>query len=323
MEKIVYLNSDFIQQETSYKALINKLRDSFKTNKALVPLRHHHNFPTGDNKDTSTLLLMPAWNPDKDAGVKMVTVCPKNTQLNLPTIQGLYIYLNSETGEAKAILDAKELTVKRTAATSALVSSYLSKENSNSLLMLGTGALSANLIKAHASVRPIEKVYVWGRDLSKAQNIALNLKNEEFIVEPVESYSKKISEVDIISCATLSTEPLVNGEFIREGQHIDLVGSYKPDMREADDQALLKSSIYVDTVEGACSESGDLFIPIQSGIIQKSAIKSDLFGLCAKDIFSRTDDREITLFKSVGHALEDLVAAGYYFNIFNNQSKNE
>src|SRR5690606_3117415 len=120
----------------------------------LVPMRHHHDFPNPSVQEDSTLLLMPAWKPGKQAGVKIATVSPKNGQFNLPAIQGTYIYLDALKGGILALLEAKSLTAKRTAAASALASKYLSKENSSSLLMIGTGALASNLILAHASVRP-------------------------------------------------------------------------------------------------------------------------------------------------------------------------
>ncbi len=184
--------------------------------------------------------------------------------------------------------------------------------------MLGTGALSAELIKAHASVRPIKEVFVWGRSFEKAKSVAARLKDQEFSVSAVATIEEKIGEVCIVSCATLSREALVNGEYLKKGQHIDLVGSYKPDMREADDQTIIKSSVFVDTFDGALSESGDIVIPMKSGILKKEDIRADLFQLCSNQIEGRRSIEEITVFKSVGYALEDLVAAEYYYNQFTN-----
>ena len=185
--------------------------------------------------------------------------------------------------------------------------------------MIGTGALSANLIKAHASVRPIKTVYVWGRNSEKAKAICKELKNESFNCIPIEDIQKKISDVDIISCATLSKTPLVLGEYLKEGQHIDLVGAYKKDMREADDETIKKSSVFVDTFQGGLKESGDIVIPLNNGKLKEEDIKADLFQLSSREKSGRSNDSEITLFKSVGHALEDLVAASYYYNKFKNE----
>ena len=312
--KIPYINSDTIEKSTDFRELIKTIRAAFKENTMQIPMRHHHDFPNPNVGEDSTLLLMPAWNPSKEAGVKIVTVSPENGQFDLPSIQGTYIYLDATKGGIKAILEAKSLTAKRTAAASALASSFLSREDASSLLMIGTGALSANLIKAHASVRPIKQVYVWGRSFERAVAICEELKEEPYTVQPIHKIEDKISDVAIVSSATLSKMPLVLGELLREGQHIDLVGAYKKDMREADNQTIQKASVYVDTFQGGLKESGDIVIPLQNGILKESDIKADLFELCAEVKKGRQNDDEITVFKSVGHALEDLAAATYYYN---------
>jgi len=319
MDNIVLISDDFVENHTNFRELISEIKIGFSSRKTLVPIRHHHNFPNPEVNSDSTLLLMPAWTPNNNAGIKIVTISPENSQYDLPSVQGTYVYLDAKTGLLKAILEAKNMTAKRTAATSALASSYLSKKNASSLLMIGTGALSQNLIKAHASVRPIQRVYVWGRDFEKALKVCKDLQNEAFTISAIENIEDKISEVDIISCATLSKTPLVLGNLLKEGQHIDLVGAYKPDMREADDDTILNASIYVDSYEGGLKESGDIAIPLQKGILKTSDIQSDLFDLCSKDELLERDPKEITLFKSVGHALEDLMAANYYYTQFTNE----
>ena len=156
-------------------------------------MRHHHDFANPEVNVDSTLLLMPAWNPSKNAGVKIVTVSPENGQFDLPSIQGTYIYFDAIKGSIKAILEAKSLTVKRTASASALASSYLSRKDASSLLMIGTGALSINLIKAHAAVRPIKEVFIWGRNLKKATALAKELENESYKKEGLK-YALKVSK---------------------------------------------------------------------------------------------------------------------------------
>jgi ornithine cyclodeaminase len=318
MEDIAIIKADFIEKNTDFSHLCSAIQKGFADNTTLIPTRHHHDFPNPKVNVNSTLLLMPAWNPSENAGVKMVTINPENSQFNLPSIQGTYIYFDATTGVLKSIMEAKSLTAKRTAATSALASTYLSKEDASSLLMIGTGALSTNLIKAHASVRPIKEVFVWGRNFEKATQIAQQLKGEKFTIAPIYNIEDKISEVDIISCATLSKTPLVLGEFLRAGQHIDLVGAYNPQMRESDDKTVVKSSVFVDSFDGALKEAGDIVIPLQNGILKASDIKADLFQLCANKKSGRSHQDEITVFKSVGHALEDLVAADYYYQKFTN-----
>lgn len=316
MKNIVQIDADFVENNTNFSNLIADLEKMF-TNKALmVPMRHHHDFPNPEVGMESTLLLMPAWNPGKEAGVKIATVSPANGKFDLPAIQAIYIYLDALKGSIKAIIEAKSLTVKRTAAASALASKFLSRKNSKSLLMIGTGALSPNLIKAHASVRPIEQVFVWGRSFDKAKVICEALSGEDFEITPIKDIQDKISEVDIISSATLSPTALVLGKFLRAGQHVDLVGAYRPDMREADDDAIKKSVVFVDTYAGGLKESGDIVIPIKTGVLVERDIKADLFSMATKKHAGRSNDQEITLFKSVGHALEDLAAATHYYNLF-------
>ena len=316
MEGIIHIDSQFIEHNSDFNELVLALKDAFSSKDLLSPMRHHHDFPNPEVGSDSTLLLMPAWNPDKYAGVKVVTVSPENSKLGIPSIQGVYLYLDAKTGSLKAILDAKALTVKRTAAASALASFYLSREDSSSLLMLGTGALSPNLIKAHGSVRPIKDVFVWGRNYEKAQRICHELKNERFSITPIRNLEEKISEVDIVSAATMSPTPIVFGEYLRPGQHIDLVGAYKKDMREADDAAVQKASVFVDTYEGGLKESGDIVIPLKTGVLQEGSIKADFFKLCSDKHSGRVSEEEITLFKSVGHALEDLAGANYIYGKF-------
>jgi ornithine cyclodeaminase len=317
MEQAPQISDDFINNNTDFEELITALKSGFSSKDFIVPQRHHHDFPNSATGVDSTLLLMPAWQSGKHAGVKIATVSPENDRFGLPSIQAIYIFMDAKTGVVKATLQAKSLTAKRTAAASALASNYLSRPDSNSLLMIGTGALSSNLIRAHASVRPIQKVFVWGRNPEKAKAICDTLKEEPFDCHFIESIEDKISTVDIISCATLSKTSLVLGKNLKEGQHIDLVGAYKKDMREADDEVIKKASIFVDTPAGI-EESGDIFIPLQKGVLQKEDIKGDLFSLCAGKSTGRTSENQITLFKSVGHALEDLVAASYFYDKYTN-----
>jgi ornithine cyclodeaminase len=242
-------------------------------------------------------------------------VSPNNGKFDLPSVHGIYVYIDAHLGTVKALIEAESLTAKRTAATSALASSFLSKQDASSLLMIGTGALSVNLIVAHAAVRPITQVYVWGRNFDKAKRVCDTLKNQSFDSQPIVHLQDKMREVDIISCATLSTTPLVLGKYLRQGQHIDLVGSFKKDMREADSDTITKSRVFIDT-PAALTGTGDIIVPIEEGVLTENDIQANLFDLCNLSKTGRVSDNEITLFKSVGHALEDLIAAKYFFDKF-------
>ncbi|TMU50866.1 ornithine cyclodeaminase family protein [Flagellimonas algicola] len=314
MQQPLQISSEFIEKHTDFLELTRALQEGFANKKMLVPKRHHHDFPNPITQKDTTLLLMPAWNPGNEAGVKVVTVNPGNDKFDLPSIQGSYLYLDAKTGVLKAIMDAKNLTAKRTAAASALASSFLSRENTETMLMIGTGALSVNLIRAHAAVRPIKKVFIWGRNQAKAEVLCQELSQDSFEICSVSSVAACIGDVDLVSCATLSETPLVLGEDLVHGQHIDLVGAYKPNMRESDDETIRRTSVFLDTRESGLKESGDIAIPLKHGLLKESDIIADLFDLCSEAVPGRTSENEITLFKSVGHALEDLIAASYYYS---------
>jgi len=305
---MLQISSEQVDQELEYPELIQELKSAFGK-PVKIPSRQHYIFPGANGAQKGNFLLMPAWDNGNNLGVKIITIVPDNAEKKIPVIQGSYFLYDAETGVPKALFDAKSLTIKRTAATSALASQYLSRKDSSTMLMIGTGNLASELIRAHASVRPIKKVYVLGRSLDKAERIRNILEKEKFEIAPVLVYKSFIKEVDIVCCATLSSKPLVFGRDLVEGQHLDLVGSYKPTTREADDDAIIRSEVYVDTMEGAPKESGDIFIPLNSGKIKMEDIKGDLFDLCQGRAQGRTSENQITLFKSVGYALEDLVAA--------------
>ena len=296
-----------LEKNLNYPELVQALQKAFQE-KYIIPSRHHHNYQNPKAGIDSTLLLMPAWQVGKYLGVKVVTVSPKNGERGLPSIYGIYTLFDAEKGFPLAQIDAPTLTNQRTAATSALASSFLSKKNSKRLLMIGTGSLAPELIKAHAAVRPIEEVFIWGRNFKKAKALKKLLKNSPFKIKAIETIKEGVKKADIISCATLSSEPLVFGKNLKAGQHLDLVGAYQPTSRETDDGAIQKSSVFVDTYEGA-KESGDILIPIKNGILKEKDICADLFELCQGKKKGRKNKKEITYFKSVGHALEDLAAA--------------
>lgn len=304
-----FISAEDIAVVFDYTEFIPLLREAFLGD-FTVPQRHHYEYENGVGDNTSTLLLMPAWSSGQHVGIKTVTVSPYNGDFDLPSIQGIYTLIDAKNGLVKTQMEAKMLTVKRTAATSALASLYLSREEAATLLMVGTGALAPELIKAHSTVRPIKKVLIWGRNMEKARAVKALLSDLELEMEAVSSLEDAVPQADIISVATLSQEPLVFGKWLRPGQHLDLVGAYKPDMRETDDEALKRSSVFIDH-SGAFKESGDLAIPLAEGVIKEKEIKGELKTLCKARQLARTDNSEITLFKSVGHALEDLSAALY------------
>ena len=273
-----------------------------------MPLRHHHSFVV-PNEDDGTLLLMPAWLPGAFIGVKMVNVVPGNSARGLPAIAGAYLLSSAATGELLAVIDGAELTARRTAAASALAARHLARANASNLLIVGAGKLSLNLIEAHSEVRQITSVKIWARRTEQAEAIADAASARGFNAITVTDLETEARQADIISCCTLSREPLIKGDWLRPGTHVDLIGAFKPDMREVDSVAVAKASVFVDTVDGVLGEGGDIVQAINEGAIGENHIKSDLFDLCRGGHKGRDTDDEITLFKSVGAALEDLAAA--------------
>ena len=206
------------------------------------------------------------------------------------------------------MLDGGEITNRRTAAVSALAASYLARADARRLLVVGAGRVAGNLADAFRAVRPIEDVAVWDIDAGMAEGLARKLNGAGFRAAATTDLEAAVAHADIVSCATLATEPLIAGAWLRPGQHLDLIGSFRPGMREADDAAVRRARVYIDT-EGALKESGDLIGPIRSGALTEERIAGDLFGLCRGTAAGRGGGREITLFKATGTALSDLAAA--------------
>lgn len=260
-----------------------------------------------DATDGRELLLMPAVQ-HAFAGVKLLSVIPDNAKVGLPTIQGVFTLFDFRTGQPLATMDADELTGRRTAAVSALAARQLSRRDARRLLLVGSGHLIPHLAQAHAAVRSYDRVTLWARDIEKAARLSKHLA--AVLGRPVEAVvelREAVMSADVISTATRATSPIIQGDWVQTGTHLDLVGGYRPDMREVDAATVSRARLFVDTKAGALSEAGDLLVPVQSGAITAEAIVGDIADLAKGAI--RSNDREITLFKSVGTAAADLAAA--------------
>jgi alanine dehydrogenase len=286
--------------------LVEQLRTVFRAGGA-VPARHHHTVPVPGAPD-ATLLLMPAWQVGRYLGAKIVTIFPGNSARSLPSVAGTYVLMSGHTGVPLLVIDGRMLTLRRTAAASALAAKYLARPDAHRLLMVGTGALAPHLVLAHAMVRPIREVVIWGRDADKAERLARNLNSQYFKATATRDLAAAATSADVISCATLAHEPLIEGAWLKPGQHIDLVGGFTPEMREADDLAIDRSRVYVDT-EAAMHEAGDIVQPLKSGVLMEKSVAGTLAELTQGRVPGRSFYNQITLFKSVGTALEDLATA--------------
>jgi len=305
------VSAEEVHKTLDFPSLIVALAAAFEGG-AEVPLRHHHNVSVPGAPD-ATLLLMPAWQSGGALGIKVVTVFPGNAAKRLPAVMGQYLLLDATTGAPKAMIDGTALTLRRTASASALASRFLSREDSAHLVMVGTGALAPHLVAAHCTVRPIKRVTIWGRNLDHAKAAASKLAIDGVSISATGDLARAVAAADIVSCATLATEPLVLGAWLKPGQHLDLVGGFTPAMREADDEAVQRAAasggVFVDTRGGAMKEAGDIVQPLKNGTLKAQSVKADLFDLCRGTVSVRRDPAAITFFKSVGTALEDLAAA--------------
>jgi len=271
---------------------------------AEVPLRHAHALSAQD-----ALLLMPAWSATA-LGVKLVTVMPGNAARGAATVNALYVLLDRDSGEPRAVIDGEELTLRRTAAASALAARYLARSDATHLLLVGSGRLAPYMARAHCALRPqLQRVQVWGRSDQAVQTTAQQLRDVGLPVSVADDLEAAVQDAHIITCATTSTTPLVRGAWLVPGTHLDLVGGFRRAMREADDAAVAGARIVVDTYAGALAEAGDIVEPMERGVIARDHIVAELAQLVRGERTGRTKADDITLFKSVGTALEDLAAA--------------
>jgi ornithine cyclodeaminase/alanine dehydrogenase-like protein (mu-crystallin family) len=305
------LDADAIAAALTYPALVEALRTAFASG-ITAPVRHHHTVKQ-PGRD-ATLLLMPAWitggkADERFLGCKIVTVFPDNAAVGQPSLHGNYLLMSGATGAPLALMDAGALTAWRTAAASALAASYLARQDAAHLVMIGAGALAPYLVRAHMAMRPIKRVTLWNRTHGHAVSLAFGLAVGGIEVTIADDLAAAVADADIVSCATLATEPILRGQWLKPGAHVDLVGGFTPKMREADNDAIKRARVYVDTRAGALKEAGDVVIPLRRGVIRQRNILGDLFELVAGKAKGRTSEKQITLFKSVGSAIEDLAAA--------------
>lgn len=291
----------------SFEALIPALRRAFAEEGCEVPLRHTHRIadPAGAG---GSVLLMPAWKPGGLFGLKTVMIFPGNGARGLPGLHSLYTLFDASTGVPLAQLDGNTITSRRTAAAAALAASFLAREDAARLLVLGCGRVARLLPEAMRCVRPITRVQVWNHRPEGAIALAREWREQGIDARAVTDLDAAVHEADIVSCATLASAPLVRGAQLREGTHLDLIGSFTPQMRECDAACFARSRVFVDTEE-ALAKSGDVLGAIAEGTFEAARLQGTLAQLVRGERAGRREAGEITLFKAVGNALEDLAAA--------------
>ena len=300
-----------MQAVTSYPDLVEWLREGhLDTIDAMDDLLMTQPATVGG---ADTLLIRAAWQRGKQVGVKLITVFPANAGEELPSIQAVYMLFDGGNGKPLASLDGTELTYWKTAADSALGARFLAREDARELCMIGAGAQAPHLIRAHCSVRPsIERVTIWNRTHAKAEALAAAAPVEGVAFEATNDVEAACRAADIVTTATAAEAPLVLGDWLRPGQHLDLVGGYKPEMREADTEAFERARVFVDARETTVGICGDLLDPVKEGRFSADRIEGDLFDLCRNGLPSPRTAGDVTLFKNGGGGHLDLMTASYY-----------
>ena len=297
-----HIDFDTVHRLAGVGSLVEPLRRAF-VSRTVTPRRADYDLGAPDRP--RSLLLMPSWQPDGDIGVKIVTVFPDNAERGLPSVNAAYVLLSGQTGQPRVWIDGRALTLIRTAAVSALAADLLAPATPEVLLMVGTGSLSRYFVEGHLAVRKYQSILVWGRDPHKAAAVAQDLCARGWPVTAAGDLAAAARSADVISCATLAEQPLIQGRWLKSQCHLDLVGSFRPNMREADDDCMRGAFIAVDTLD-ALEGSGDLREPLARGVMAKDGIAL-LADLIAAGPATPRPHR--TVFKSVGVALADLAVA--------------
>jgi ornithine cyclodeaminase/alanine dehydrogenase-like protein (mu-crystallin family) len=300
-----FFDAEQVHRALGFGALADAIAAMLRS-PAVAPLRHVHAL-----SPTDTLLLMPAWSDGENGalGVKLVTVMPGNRERQSATVNAIYVLLDRAKGEPLAAIDGDALTVRRTAAASLLAARSRARPDAKNVLIIGTGRLAPYMARAHCHGRDVVRLHVWGRNGVGAQTTAQMLRDEGLPAQAVDDLEQAVREADIVSCATTAIAPVVHGAWLQPGCHLDLVGGFRRSMREADDAAVARARVYVDTYAGALAEAADIVEPLERGVIARSDVLGELAQLVRGEVRGRAAADEITLFKSVGTALEDLAAA--------------
>lgn len=286
-----------------YRPLIESLREQHRLPPASLDDMYLTEGPDG-------ILIRGAWQAGTALGVKLATIFPGNA--DLPSVQGVYVLFDGTTGSPTAIIDGTWLTWFKTACDSGLGADYLAPSSAARLLMVGAGAMAPHLIKAHLTVRPsIQRVEIWNRSPERAATLADSLDLGEVDVAAITDLETGVRSADVVSVATMASQPLIMGEWLTPGTHLDLVGAYTPAMREADDEALRRSDIYVDSRDTTVAEIGELIDPIATGVITEADVLGDLYDLAGGKVAGRESDGVITVYKNGGGGHLDLMTAQY------------
>ncbi|MEY4729717.1 MAG: hypothetical protein RL020_875 [Pseudomonadota bacterium] len=307
---MIQINAEQLAELLPWPELVARMKSMFDS-ATTVPERLHYSVGNESMRETPTLLLMPAWS-EEFLGVKIVNVFPDNAQSKIAALNSTYLLYSNRTGQTLASIDGNQLTAMRTAATSAAAADFLARKDTAHLLVVGAGRIASLMPAAYSAVRKLQSVKVWNRHTEPAEKLVAHLRAQGYNASVANDLKAAVETSDIISAATLSTQPLILGAWVKPGTHIDLIGGFRENMREADDALVANAMLFADT-KMAWVEAGDFVHPLKWGLIELNAITT-LDKLCSGQHQGRNDDKQITLFKSVGSALADIAAASLAYS---------
>ncbi|MBV2185931.1 MAG: ornithine cyclodeaminase [Rhizobium sp.] len=303
---MIHLDAERIRELLDYPYLVEALRGAHAGQG--MPLLDRRITDAGGD----TFVNLTAWTPGRAIAVKLVGVFPGNVVRSPPepSVQGIVVLFDGETGRALMTCDGAEMTYRKTAADSALGASFLARRDARSLLVIGAGGLAPHMVRAHRAARPeLDRFMIWNRSPAKAMAVGDELSNEGITVEVQASLDDAIGSADIVSSVTMATAPLIKGAVLKPGTHVDLVGSYLPDMREADDDVMSRAALLCMDTRAGHDCTGDIIQPMESGVINFEDIRADLFELATSAHAGRASDSDITVFKNIGGGHLDLFTA--------------
>lgn len=315
MEILVLSEAD-VYRTLPMRECIPLMADALKAlteGKAFVPLRMVVRLPDG----SGLLGIMPGHMSDGDQGhpalgMKAVAIFPRNAARGLDTHQGAVLLLEADTGRLSAVMDAGAITAVRTAAVSAVATDHLARTDAHDLAILGAGIQARTHLEAIALVRSLQRVRVWSRTPERARNFVTEERRRyPFPIEATPTAEAAVRGADIVTTVTASPDPVLQGGWVKRGAHVNAVGSSLPTAREVDTNCICTARIFVDRRESALAEAGDLLIPIREGALTADAIVAELGEVVAGRAPGRRSDDELTLFKSLGLAVEDVAAAAH------------
>ncbi|MCX7884622.1 MAG: ornithine cyclodeaminase family protein [Caloramator sp.] len=316
---MLLLTKEDIQKVFSMRDAINAVKTAFKfysEGKSVVPLRINIDIP----KFQGQSLFMPGYVDDLDSlGIKIVSVFPKNVEKNLPAVPAKMILLDGTTGDVCCIMDGTYLTQLRTGAGSGAATDILSNKDSKIGALIGTGGQARCQLEAMLCVRELDEVRVFSLDYDKccefAENVRREFKNYGAKITPVKTSDEAVCDADIITAVTTSKNPVFDGKKVKKGAHINGVGSYTPNMQELDEYIVSKAEgLYVDSKEAVLSEAGDILIPLTKGLIKEDRINGEIGELITGKIKGRRANEDITIYKTVGISVMDIVTAYKIYN---------